>query len=358
MLIVVREAKRRAGGARASGQGRAPPQASSSSAIVSSIGARQPPRPPSAHILPGSAEDGGAIAARASAALLAELGTYPKPGLVSLVDSGSHTDMDAGTFRRSVAAIAPFFARLAEAGAAGARLERLRAIGREAEAAMLTATGGVNTHRGAIFALGLLGAAAGAGAGDLAGFVRETWGEALSGERPAGGSHGARAMRRFGVGGARGEAAAGFPGAVRVGLPALREGRRLAAVIASEAKQPSGRRASIREEAAPRLLRLRLATTAETGGEQIEQAARVHAFFALLATLDDTNLLHRGGAEGLAFARTSAATFLRDGGIGRPDWRAHAAAVHRAFVARRLSPGGSADLLAATLFLDAAERAR
>ncbi len=295
---------------------------------------RLPPPAPSAVPPPHIAEAVAAgIAARAAAALLAELETYPKPGLVSLVDSGSHDDMDAGTFRRSVAALTPFFARLAQVGGAGAPLATLRAIGLEAEAAMLAATGGVNTHRGAIFALGLLCAAA--GAGDPAGYVRDAWGDELAGERPASGSHGAGAMHRFGVGGARGEAAAGFPAAVKVGLPALREGRRLAVEGFSPAR---GRK-----------------WPDEDGRDE---AARVQAFFALLAHVDDTNLLHRGGVEGLAFAHACARGFLDAGGVGAAGWRERAVAIHRAFVARRLSPGGSADLLAVTLFLDAAERAR
>ncbi len=310
-----------------------------------------------------------AVAALAAAALLAELETYPKPGLVSLVDSGSHDDMDAGTFRRSIAAIAPFYARLALAGAGSAPLADLRAIGRDAETAMLAATDGVNTHRGAIFALGLLCAAAGAGADDPAGYVRDTWGEALAGERPPGGSHGARAMRRFGVGGARGEAAAGFPGALKVGLPALREGRRLASASMLQDVVPLVGRGrgwgAGRARTSPVLHGClsspgefaRCATptpnpSPQGGRGQVEAAARVHAFFALLAHLDDTNLLHRGGTEGLAFAQSSAQAFLDEGGVGRPDWRVPAIATHRAFVARRLSPGGSADLLAVTLFLD------
>ena len=301
------------------------------------------------------------------------MATYPKPGLVSLVDSGSHDDMDADTFRRSVAAIEPFFARLARAGAAGTPLGDLRAIGLEAEVAMLAVTGGVNTHRGAIFALGLLCAAGGAGANDLAAHVRVTWGEALAGERPPGGSHGAGAMRRYGVGGARGEAAAGFPGATTVGLPALREGRRLASRWILQDAVPLPLAGSGQGWGAPRASRMvegpndradgPAATHGPTrtpspspqgGGEPTDAAARVHAFFALLASLDDTNLLHRGGVDGLAFAQASAKAFLDAGGVGSPDWRDRAVALHRAFVARRLSPGGSADLLAVTLFLDAA----
>jgi triphosphoribosyl-dephospho-CoA synthase len=74
-----------------------------------------------------------------------------------------------------------------------------------------------------------------------------------------------------------------------------------------------------------------------------------------MAEMEDTNLLHRGGAEGLVFAQKAASDFLGDGGVEQLGWRARAADVHRAFVARRLSPGGCADLLAISLFLDALE---
>src|SRR5262249_58196308 len=86
---------------------------------------------------------------------------WPKPGLVSHVDSGSHTDMDAAMLQASAETLRPFFAELARAGQDGADMGRLRTIGLRAETAMLAVTGGVNTHRGAIFGLGLLCAAAG-----------------------------------------------------------------------------------------------------------------------------------------------------------------------------------------------------
>jgi len=267
------------------------------------------------------------VAVAAAAALLAELETWPKPGLVSHVDSGSHTDMDAGTFRASVTAIAPFFRRLTLAGAAGSDMDGLRAIGMEAELAMLEETGGANTHRGAIFGLGLLCAAAGAASSGaaqaqpfwnacmLGATVRRRWGAAIMrGPIPLR-SHGTDALRRFGAGGARAQAAAGFPHALDVGLPALRLGRALAP------------------------------------GDP--EAARIQSFFALLASVEDTNLLHRGGAAGLRFAQEKATGFLGQGGVEQTQWRERAAAVHRAFIARRLSPGGCADLLAITLFLDA-----
>ena len=276
-------------------------------------------------LAPAVADD---IAARAMAALLAELETWPKPGLVSHVDAGSHRDMDARTFRASATAIAPFYGALARAGADDAPMDQLRAIGRAAEGAMMVATGGVNTHRGAIFGLGLLCAAAGAAGRDtampipakvLTSAVRRRWAPAiLDGPIPLD-SHGAAALLRFGAGGAREQAAIGFPHAVEVGLPALRRGRTLAP------------------------------------GDV--EGARVQAFFALLACLPDTNLLHRGGAAGLRHAQTAAATFLADGGVGRRGWRQRAARIHEDFVARNLSPGGCADLLAMTLFLDGLETA-
>jgi triphosphoribosyl-dephospho-CoA synthase len=182
----------------------------------------------------------GHVADLAKSALLAELETWPKPGLVSHVDSGSHTDMDASTLRASATAITPFYYQLTVAGAAQSGMNRLREIGLEAERAMLAATGGVNTHRGAIFSLGLICAAAGATwsattcseshwqAKVLGATVRQRWGQPImSGPIPLQ-SHGTNALLKFGAGGARAQAAAGFPHAIEVGLPALRLGRLLA----------------------------------------------------------------------------------------------------------------------------------
>jgi triphosphoribosyl-dephospho-CoA synthase len=269
------------------------------------------------------------IADQAVLALLHELAAWPKPGLVSYVDSGSHTDMDATIMQSSAEALRPFFAELAMAGRDGADMGRLRSIGLRAEAAMRAATGGVNTHRGAIFGLGLLCAAAGAIAEISAEgaavapmrlghvVVRQWAADIQRGPIPLF-SHGAAALRRYGAGGARAEAAGGFRSVYEVGWPALRQGRSL---------QPD-------DPGAP----------------------PVQACFALIAAVHDTNLLHRGGGDGMHYAGEAAASFLLEGGVGAPDWRARAAGVHAAFVARRLSPGGCADLLAMTLFVDALER--
>ena len=266
-----------------------------------------------------------AIAAAATDCLLLELETWPKPGLVSHIDRGSHSDMDVDTFRSSAISIVPYFEALAAAGARGGGMTQLRIIGLEAEAAMLEATSGINTHRGAIFGLGLLCAAAGARADgrtmpaeSLGAAVSRLWAEGILDGPVLLRSHGSEARRRFGAGGARLEAATGFPSIYKVGLPALRS---------AALKMPDD-------------------------GE----AARVEACFALIASLEDTNLLHRGGPAGLEFARRAARRFLDKGGVAAPDWRERARAVHDSFMTRRLSPGGSADLLAMTLFVAASER--
>jgi triphosphoribosyl-dephospho-CoA synthase len=197
-------------------------------------------------------------------------------------------------------------------------MDVLRRIGIGAEAAMMRATGGINTHRGAIFGLGLLCAAAGARtagrrAGPLGTIVATLWGDAIRNGPIAPASHGTAALRRYGAGGARQEAAAGFQTVYTIGLPALREGIRIAGSDA--------------------------------------EATRLQCLFALMAAVGDTALLHRGGRNGLAFAQRAARGFLTDGGVGQSGWRDKALLLHRQFVARRLSAGGCADLLAMTLFV-------
>jgi triphosphoribosyl-dephospho-CoA synthase len=266
------------------------------------------------------------VAAMAEQSLLLEVSTFPKPGLVSDVDNGSHTDMNAAMFRRSAAAIRPFFRELAVAGLCNAETATLRRIGLHAERAMLEATGGVNTHRGAIFGVGFLCAAAGLRAGGhgdvkvpLGWLVATRWGRDIAGRPRLPDSHGEIASRRYGAGGARQEAARGFLSVYEVGLPALR------------------------------------AVLRATAGDAA--AARVQACFALIAKLEDTNLLHRGGADGLRYAQQRAQGFLDAGGVRQPHWQAHAEAVHHAFVERRLSPGGAADVLAMSVLAADLERA-
>lgn len=244
---------------------------------------------------------GVSIGRAAIRALHAEVMLHPKPGLVSPVDNGAHRDMDIGTFMRSLFALRGYFVAISTA----TDFPQMQRLGIEAEARMMAATGGVNTHRGAIFSLGLLAAAAGRMTSPtpdaVCMAVAHNWGDALR-AMPARASNGTAAIRRHGATGARINAAEGFPHLRHVVLPAMKAGP-------------------------------------------------VQALFASMAVLEDTNLLHRGGAAGLAHVQSGARAFLAAGGVHAHDWRARAEALHRSCVARNLSPGGSADMLACAMFL-------
>jgi triphosphoribosyl-dephospho-CoA synthase len=257
-------------------------------------------------------------------ALIAEAELTPKPGLVDRRGSGAHSDLSLDLMRRSARVLEPFFAAMASA--AEGRVpdrdlrEELAAIGREAEGAMYKATEGANSHKGAIWILGLLVAAA-AQRDDLN--AREIASAAGAIARLPDRAclnivtHGDIVGNRYGVAGARGEACQGFPHVVRFGLPTLRK------------KRKTGFR---------------------------EEVCRLDALLAIMSRLDDTCLLYRGGIEALNFVKARAQAVVRAGGCGSPQGRIGAGDLGRALIARRVSPGGSADLLAATIFLDAVER--
>jgi triphosphoribosyl-dephospho-CoA synthase len=264
------------------------------------------------------------LAAAAVAALHDELKAYPKPGLVSPVDSGAHTDMDFALMSRSADALLPAFARLAAAGREGRTFEQaLRPLGVEAEREMLAATGGINTHRGAIFSMGLFVAAVARARQesacptpkDVRAAIFANWGGALAGHEARGRSalsHGCGVLRRTGRAGARLEAALGFPSIFVAAIPALRMAR-------------------------------------DAGLD--DNAVNIHTLFALMAAVDDTTVLFRGGLEGGSFVRDAAVAFLADGGCLRAGWFERAERLHRAFIQRNVSAGGCADLLACTLFV-------
>ena len=262
-----------------------------------------------------------AIGRAATLALYDELALSPKPGLVTMTDSGSHTDMDARTFMRSLLALRGYFVRIATLGAEGAPFEALQRCGIEAEARMLAATGGINTHRGAVFMLGLLCAAAGAAAAGGqrvdAATLRETlttrWGDALAERaRRAPTLPGGIAARRYGLRGAAAEAAAGFPVLFEIAVPAMQAARA---------------RGMSREN------------------------ELLDTLFSIMAVLDDSNLAHRGGMEGLRHAQRAARAFLAAGGAARQDGVPAARIIADDFVTRRLSPGGAADTLAAACWM-------
>jgi triphosphoribosyl-dephospho-CoA synthase len=261
------------------------------------------------------------LADLAVTALVEEAELTPKPALVDGRGPGAHADLDLAMMRRSAQALRTTFAALAGA-AFGQRpgqalRERLGAVGRAGERVMRAATGGTNTHRGALWTLGLL--VAGAAMSSARGSARRRAASAGAVARyrdryaPAAPTNGSRVQECYGVPGARGEARQGFPHVIGVGLPRLR---------------------AARARGVP------------------ETFARLDALVAVMARLDDTCLLHRGGSDALAAARGGARAVLEAGGTSTPaGWRA-LRRLDAELLARNASPGGSADLLAATLFLD------
>lgn len=255
--------------------------------------------------------------------LYQELALYPKPGLVSFRDNGAHLDMNAATFVRSLFSLRGYFVAIAAAGMREAGFAELQQLGLAAESHMLLATRGINTHRGAIFTHGILAAAAGCAAArniapsdeNLRAIVTTNWSRDLrtiAVACAATASHGQLVAVRHGVPGARGEALLGFPSVFEIALPALRNA---------------------------------LVCGAGT------QLALLHTFFVLLAGTTDTNVLFRGGSEGLRFIQIQAGEFLGSGSVFEAGWQEHAESLHRQCSMQKLSPGGCADLLAAAWFV-------
>lgn len=259
-------------------------------------------------------------------ALIAEAELTPKPGLVDRRGAGAHTDLSLSIMKRSAFAIEPYFCEMAafSKGTPPSQVlrERLAVIGRDAERAMLKATNGSNSHKGAIWILGLLISAAAMQDADkvTASRIAETAEEtAFFADRAAPRlvSHGDVIARKHGVAGARGEALRGFPHVIHVGLPMLRS------------KRASG---------------------------ATETVARLDTLLSIMSRLDDTCLLYRGGKTALVAAKKGAIAVERSGGAGTAIGRQQLYCLDRRLLKLGASPGGSGDLLAATLFLDAVER--
>ncbi|VVN97783.1 triphosphoribosyl-dephospho-CoA synthase [Pseudomonas fluorescens] len=258
-------------------------------------------------------------------ALIDEADLSPKPALVDRRSNGAHTDLHLGLMHASALSLWPAFKEMAEAaiefGEIGFPLrEALGRIGREGEQAMLATTNGVNTHRGAIWALGLLVAAAalepestGAGSVTLRA-ARLALLDDRYAPRPL--SHGAQVAQRYGARGAREEAQLGFPAVIQRALPQLKRSR------------------------------------AEGHGEQ---NARLDALLAIMTTLADTCVLYRAGPAGLQTMQHGAQAVLDAGGSASLGGRRRLYELDQQLLALNASPGGAADLLAACLLIDRIE---
>ena len=241
----------------------------------------------------------GYLAGLAAKALEQEVRLTPKPGLVDERNNGAHNEMDLPLFLRSIDALTPWFRRITALSLSGADAAALQAAGLGAEAAMFRATGGVNTHKGALFSFSVLLAALGrclAEGGDVF-----THAAALAAElTPPQNTHGTAVALRHQVGGARAEALTGFP-------------------------------------------------TARKAAELLQTHDPLTALLWLMAHTEDTNLYHRGGAEGAALVKVRSAAIL----AAPPEQHtALTLAMDDTLIGSWLSPGGSADLLALALFLN------
>ena len=267
-------------------------------------------------------------------ALIEEVDTTPKPGLVDLYSNGAHTDMDAAAFRRSADALRPFFVKMAREGLSfdGSAQELfmgLRGVGMDAEQAMYEATHGVNTHKGAIFTFGIFCAAAGRCVKEqraitalgLLEMEQEMTVRVLTEEleklrgsirTPGIETHGERNLHRYGTAGCRGEAIEGYPGVFGIALPVLRAGL--------------------------------------ADGRDWNRV-KLQALLTLMAHTEDSNILSRHNPAVLGAVQEEMREFLRCGGAYREDAVRLLEEMDADYSRRGISAGGCADLLAAAVFI-------
>ena len=255
-------------------------------------------------------------------ALIDEADLSPKPALVDRRGNGAHTDLHLSLMHASALSLWPAFKAMADAasefGEVGLPLrEALGRIGRDGEQTMLATTDGVNTHRGAIWALGLLVAAAALECTNTKASAVTLRAARLAllddryAPRPL--SHGAQVAQRYGARGAREEAQLGFPAVIQRALPQLKRSR-----------------------------------AAGHG----EQNARLDALLAIMTQLSDTCVLYRAGEQGLHTMQLGAQAVLDAGGSASLAGRRRLHELDEQLIALNASPGGAADLLAACLFID------
>lgn len=263
-------------------------------------------------------------------AMLLEVSVTPKPGLVDRNNSGAHKDMDFFTFMKSAASLAGSFTKFSQEGFSGGMrgippadiFGAVRGIGVEAERRMFRATGGINTHKGEIFSLGLLASCAGyiAGsgrevtadetmrlAGEMCAGICERDFAGVREKSPAMLTKGERVYLAHGITGIRGEAEAGYPVVRTAALPALR------GYLA--------------------------------GGMGMNDALCM-TLIHIMANAHDTNIISRHDMMTAHEVMTTARGMI-ESGFGIEDIRR----LDREYIARWISPGGAGDLLAATYFM-------
>ena len=268
-------------------------------------------------------------------ALREELVTTPKPGLVDAYSNGAHRDMNFQTFEKSAQVLEPYFCQMAEAAQQGKEPEQIfreiRTIGIKAEKAMFTATQGANTHKGLIFSLGILcsGAAfllkdrsvplteAGLFAVEQK-MVSVPLGQELeslcqNGARQEGAqTHGEQVLARYGARGARGEALSGYPSVRNLALPVMAAG-------------------------------------VKAGRDW--NAVKLQTLCTLMSQVEDSNILSRRDEPTLFRVQDIFRNFLKEGGAYQKEGEQKLKELDARFIRENISPGGSADLLAVTIFV-------
>ncbi|WP_431022438.1 triphosphoribosyl-dephospho-CoA synthase [Erwinia rhapontici] len=261
------------------------------------------------------------LAALATRCLVIEANLTPKPGLVDRRGSGAHHDLTLALMERSAHSLTPMFREMARQSwqrpADIALRQLVGRLGREGEAVMMQVTGGVNTHRGAIWALGLLVSAAamcgGRGSPTQITRMAARLAQLPDDAAPTLFSNGLRACSRYRLPGAREEAQQGFPHVMNLALPQLWQSRQQGAN---------------------------------------SNAARLDALMAIMTSLSDTCVLSRAGMPGLEAMQQGARAVLVAGGVQQPAGQQALQRLDAAMLALNASPGGAADLLSATIFLD------
>lgn len=299
-------------------------------------------------------------------ALLGEVYATPKPGLVDRRDTGAHRDMNYETFLASTEAITPFMVRMFAEGMDATTtghtpeevFQAIRGIGLEAERAMYAATDGVNTHKGMIFTMGIVLAAAGIlyvsadkTSGQLtvdaildrtrqmtARSMAEDFRKML--EHPPK-THGERLFRTYGERGIRGQAMEGFPILRDTAVPWLRRFQNIG--TDAELQRDIAARATLR--------RGLLQDTGSMHAEHFENAMHVSTLIAIMSVLNDTNVFIRSSYEDMCWLQAESSTILGMGAMFTEEGVRAIEALNTACIEKNISPGGAADILAVAILL-------
>lgn len=271
------------------------------------------------------------IGEKAWKALLEEVYTTPKPGLVDLYSCGAHTDMNVSTFEKSAKALYPYFIQMAVLGyelnvSPEELFKNIRLVGIKAEKAMFQATNGVNTHKGLLFTLGVFCAASGRCIKEYGEIIEdklfhiqqqmttkaltaELW--KLQGKQPN--SHGEENLKKYGLTGIRGEAIKGYPSIRNIAIPVLREG------IAKKKDW---------------------------------NLVKIQTLFHLMSEVEDSNIISRKNPKVLYEVQKEAKEFLNQGGAYEENAIEKLYLMDKDYICKNISAGGCADLLATGIFIE------